>query len=258
MSLLMKALEKAAKDRVEARSEPAAAAPAGAPKSELTLEPMTAEAPASAARAEAPAGSAAAPHSAASASAREQAKAASVLQAGSRVSGEVAVRARAQPVLVVGTIAALIAIGFGTYVYLQMFHPSLFYGQPVAKPPASPLSQQPAPPPPPRARPVVKRRRAEPAAAAPAAPAPKAPRDTIVVSRGSAAPAVSPLLTEAYTALQSGGLDAAQSAYEQLLRAEPRNIDAPLGMAASATREATNDMATRRERGRLDIKPRTA
>jgi hypothetical protein len=48
MSLLMKALEKAAKDRMDARAEPVAveaAAPAPAAK-ELSLEPIAAEAPA--------------------------------------------------------------------------------------------------------------------------------------------------------------------------------------------------------------------
>jgi cytochrome c-type biogenesis protein CcmH/NrfG len=300
MSLLMKALEKAAKDRGEARAEPAAAnatAPAAAtaaaasPRGELTLEPLTSEPPA----AGAPPGSGVAARPAAGASAREQARAASVLQA-SKVSGEMAVRARARPVLLIGGIAALVAIGFGTYVYLQVFHPSLFYGQPVAKPAGAPLAQGPAPAPAPApaapapqpadiaaaaplpSAPLLEQPALEPpqppapppapAVAAPArprapeavaAPTPKAaPRDPIVVGRGTAAPAVSPLLTEAYGAFQSGRLEPAQGAYEQLLRAEPRNLDALLGLAAIAALAGRNEDAITRYLQVLELEPRHA
>jgi Flp pilus assembly protein TadD len=304
MSLLMKALEKAAKDRVEARTEPPAAEPAvvepaaaepaiaeEAPsaKSELTLEPLAAPgtepAPAPPPRpAAAPRAAAAPPPS------REQARAATVLQATNsapRGPGAVAY-VRNHPVMVVAVVAVLIAICFGTYVYLQVFHPGLFYKQtPIA--PASPLAQapvpapapaaapaanpapvetgavvaapapqdtaaEPPPPPPPSARkpPVVE-------AAPPPPPAPEpALRTTIVVNRGSTAPAVSPLLTDAYAALQSNRLEDAKQGYEQLLRAEPRNVDALLGTAAVATLEGRNDEATRRYLQVLELDPRNA
>ena len=88
-------------------------------------------------------------------------------------------------------------------------------------------------------------------------PPPPAPRDTIVVSRGSAAPpTVSPLLNDAYTALQADRRDDAQRAYEQLLRTEPRNIDALLGLAAIATTEGRSDEATRRYLQILELDPR--
>ena len=299
MSLLMKALEKAAKDRVDARTEPApeepvvAAAPAA--KSELTLEPLGAlgadhPQPASPPRPEAPARAAATPRAAPAATSREQARAASVLAAtGSAPRGPGAVAyARNHPIIVVAVLATLIALVFGTYVYLQVFHPGLFYKQtPIA--PVSPLAQAPAPVPAPTAvpanpapvetgglppsAPVLQEAVAEPPPPPPA-PAPKPPvaeaapvpapapepalRTTIVVNRGTPAPAMSPLLTDAYAAFQGNRLEDAQRAYEQLLRAEPRNVDALLGVAAIATLEGRNDEATRRYMQVLEFEPRNA
>ena len=90
MSLLMKALEKAAKDRDDARAEPdavtadAPAAAAATPRSELTLEPLRIEPHATAPTPEPPVRHAAASRgSAAGTPSREQAQAASVLEAGS-------------------------------------------------------------------------------------------------------------------------------------------------------------------------------
>ena len=221
----------------------------------------------------------------------------------------------ARPVWIVGIIAILIGIGYGTYVYLQLFHPALFLPKPPiapkAPPPgASPIAQaqgpapgpltgtatapgtspattsatdvaavapvapgpatppaaavQPAapevsPPPPPRA-PAPPRIAEKPAAeAVPSPPSPPpAPRETIVVTRGSAAPAVSPLLNDAYTALRADRRDDAQRAYEQLLRTEPRNIDALLGLASIATTEGRTDDATRRYLQILELDPRNA
>ena len=306
----MKALEKAAKDRVDARAEPAAvesAAPAGGaapPKSELTLEPLRidtpspAPAPEPAAR---PAAGARAP-STSSAPSREQAQAATVLEAGGGArSGSGAATRRASPLVVFGAIAGLIAIGFGTYVYLQVFHPSLFYKTspvaPKAPPPASPIAaapatgsvpaatateptppvaaaeptpvaaapllqerapEPPAPPPSPaRAQPqpqLQQQAQAQPAAAAPA----PAPRSAIVVSAGSATPTVHPLLNEGYSALQAEQLDPARGAYDRLLRSDPRNTDALLGLAAVAMLEGKSDEAVRRYLQVLDLEPRNA
>jgi len=151
MSLLMKALEKAAKDRIDARSEPVAAAAAAAPApaaKELTLEPMAPEAPAAPMAENAPRPAAAA------APAREQAQA----QAGTIMSAAAASRparggaaayVRAHPLLVLGTVAGLFAAGFGVYVYLQIAHPGLFIDRPPltsGKGPVTPLAQVPATP----------------------------------------------------------------------------------------------------------------
>ena len=150
MSLLMKALEKAAKDRMDARSEPVAAeAVARAPAAkELTLEPLAAEASA-APRAEP------APRPApVAAPAREQAQAqaSTVMQASaaSRPARRgVGAYVRAHPLPVLGTVAGLFALGFGIYVYLQIAHPGLFIERPPlapAKGPAAPITQAPTPP----------------------------------------------------------------------------------------------------------------
>ncbi|MFT4862860.1 MAG: tetratricopeptide (TPR) repeat protein [Pseudohongiellaceae bacterium] len=45
-------------------------------------------------------------------------------------------------------------------------------------------------------------------------------------------PTLSPLLTTAYAAYQAGDFESASTFYEQVLQAEPRNIDAMLGLAA--------------------------
>jgi Flp pilus assembly protein TadD len=283
MSLLMKALEKAAKDRVEAREQknapaPGAAAPpapaAGAP--ELSLEPIREPAALAAeVRAEpAPARAAAKP---AAAREREQARAATVLQAGGRDGGVIAYL-RTHPLMVFGGLAVLCGIGFGIYVYLQITNPGLFVRQPPRPP--GPVAQS-APPPAPAAPPPLPAasvltppgapepgatapapapapRAAAPAPAAPAAPAPETPRNTITVSRGSAEPKLNPLLVDAYAALESGRLDVAQRLYAQLQRSEPASIDALLGLAAIAVQENRAEEATRHYLRILELDPRNA
>jgi len=338
MSLLMKALEKAAKDRDEGRTEPAAATPAAEPaseavsyspsapastgtvgaRSELSLEPIPIPAEPSIspapARTEPPSSRPAAPTRAgraATAAREERAKAATVVQAAGSTSGGGAVAwLLARPVWIIGILAALTGIVYGTYVYLQLFHPALFLPSPPiapkAPPPlASPISQAPAPaagtipgpgtaattadatpgvgstaPAQPAApalpAPVIQtavpdvapasppavaaappRAPEKPAAEAPPPPAPRpAPRDTIVVSRGSAVVAVNPLLTTAYAALQADRREDAQRAYEQILRTEPRNIDALLGLAAIAVTDGKSEEATRRYVQILELDPR--
>ncbi|MGH8633394.1 MAG: hypothetical protein ACRET7_04595, partial [Burkholderiales bacterium] len=225
----MKALEKAAKDRIDARAEPvAAAAPAPAPASrELTLEPMMApDAPA------APKAEAAPRPVAAATPAREQAQAqaGTIMQAAAAsrpARGGVGAYVHAHPLPVLGTIAGLFAVGFGVYVYLQIAHPDLFVERPPLAPvkgPVTPLAQAPvAPAGPLPAGPLLKEAAAESAAAAqrqkpqPAAAAAAseetASRNTVVVSPGSAEPVLNPLLPQAYAALQSGQLDQAQRLY---------------------------------------------
>ena len=269
----MKALEKAAKDRIDARAEPVAAAAAtSAPASkELALEPMAPEAPA------APRAEAAPRPVAAAVPAREQAQAqaSTIMQAAAAsrpARGRAGAYVRAHPLPVLGTIAGLFAAGFGVYVYLQIAHPGLFIERPPlasGKGPVTPLAQAPvAPAGPLPAGPLLKEAAAESAAAAaaqrqkpqPAAPAPEetASRNTVVVSPGSAEAVLNPLLPQAYAALQSGQLDQAQRLYSDVLGAEPKSIDALLGLAAVAVRQGGSEEATRRYLHLLELEPQNA
>ena len=260
MSLLMKALEKAAKDRSEARAETtAAAAAAGSAKAELSLEPFGPET-AAAPRPEAAPRPVAAPGRAPAPAppTREQTQAAAVLQAAARPQSAGALAyLRTHPILVLAMAAGLIAVGFGTYVYLEIARPGLFVRQPAVAPkaPLSPLAQAPAIAPQPLpAAPLL-----QPGAAEPAAPAAaEAPRNTIVVSPAGPEPALNPLLTQAYAAFEANRLDEAKGLYHQLARAEPKNADALLGLAAIATLESSNDEASRFYLQILELEPRHA
>lgn len=187
------------------------------------------------------------------------------------------------PVLVFGTLAALVAIGFGIYVYLQIFHPALFVNRaPAPQGPLPPMTQAPvvpAPAPSPPAAlpsaPLLK----EAAEASPAAPsstaatelprvrrAPATPaaaqeegaRNAISISSGSPAPVLNPLHAQAYAALHAGQVDEAQRLYGQLASTEPRNVQALLGLAAVATRQGNVEQATQRYLQVLDLEPRNA
>jgi tetratricopeptide (TPR) repeat protein len=292
MSLLMKALEKAAKDRNEARVEPvqspvsvstsapAAATPA-APRNELTLEPMAAEPPPSPPSARgggAAGGVPGAPPArepAAVAPAREpaQAQASTIIQAGgaSRPADDEGIvdYLRARPLLLLGLLAALFAAGFGVYVYFQIARPGSSIGQPPPAPkgplplveaPRAPAAVPAALPEPLPAGPLLREAAAESGARPkPAAAAEESgPRNTVTVSRGDAAPTLNPLLGQAYAALQAGQLDQARRDYGQVLSAEPKNVDALLGLAAIAVRIGDNDEATRRYLQVLENEPRHA
>jgi Tfp pilus assembly protein PilF len=282
MSLLMKALEKAAKDRVDAQTEPTSSP---SEKSVFSLEPLAAKSTAPAANVEPQLKSAAPSPSAPVAQARDRTKAATVVQAGKRSAG-FGSYFRAHPITVLGTLAGIFLLGFGIYVYLQITNPGLFLKQPAPTPPG-PLAQpqNPAPqlhapiptsavlqqsanaspiePPPAAAPPSVTATIPPPQPKSPVTPpsspaAVAAPRDTISISRGSAAPAIPPLLNEAYAALQDNRLDTAQRLYSQLLGSDPRNIDALLGLAAIAVQEGKPDDATRHYLRILDLDPRHA
>ncbi len=289
----MKALEKAAKDRGEARNEPAAvtAAPAApavaAPaSSELSLEPIglgaPSPSPSPAPRAEtAPRPAAAAPRagSASSSTSREQAQAQAGTimhaQSAGRAGGGAGAYVRAHPVLVFGTLAGVVAVAFGIYVYLQIFHPALFVARPAPAPrgPLPPLVQAPAPVAPalPSA-PLLKEAATEPAPAATTleAPRPKpqpaapvaaqedAPRNAISVSRGSPEPVLNPLHAQAYAAMRAGQTEEARRLYGQLAGAEPKNVDALLGLAALAAQQGNTEEASRRYLQILELEPRHA
>jgi len=319
MSLLMKALEKAAKDRQES------GAPGGG---ELSLEPITPAAGANPAPAAppipaTPAGARATAGGGRGAPARDrdQAQAATVMQAGKRspASGALSFLVN-RPVYAIGGLAALFLAGFGVYVYLQIAHPAMLRNLLAGAPPAQPAPVAPPPaatqPPPgavaqgqvtgsaatgpaaapgaaPLAPPVLTTANnpppaAEPAGAKPAAsaaaaaavaaggaaaaaprparaaepppePAPaQADRGGIRVQRGGSGPTLNPALVEAYQALEAGRLDAAQRGYQQLLRAEPRNVDALLGLAAIAAQQGDNENATKHYARILEIEPRNS
>jgi Tfp pilus assembly protein PilF len=171
MSLLMKALEKAAKDRGEstqpvptpgaAASPPGTTAPAAAAsraataaatsaasKMELALEPLTADTPElDRAPAPAPAATPAAKPAAGAKKTGDQARAATVLQATSSAPEAAVTSRRVKPVILIGGLAGIAIIAFGIYVYLQITNPGLFIRQPPPSP-VSPLTQTPAPKPP--------------------------------------------------------------------------------------------------------------
>ena len=311
MSLLMKALEKAAKDRegsetgraVAAQSGTRVAASAAAAKSELMLEPLATQ-PATPRAAESresspsprrPAG--ATPTAAASS---DSAQAANMIRAGRHeAGGGVAAYAREHPLVIFGTFATLFVIGYGTYVYLQIMNPGLLSAPPrmAQSPPRTPIAPAPIPPPAastasggtiaaaqppvpltsllPQLRESAEKEKPEPktpappvpaaaagAASAPpasvAAAAPRAPRDTIKITAGGATPTVSPLNAEAYAALAAGNFESSQRLYSQLLRSEPGNVDAVLGLAAIATQQGDSDAATRHYLKVLELDPRNA
>jgi len=274
----MKALEKAAKDRDDARQEaPATATAAASAGSELTLEPLAPEGTGAQPQAAEPGGTA-----------REHAQAAAVVQAGARSRPMASESAAPRPLVVVGVIALLIAIAFGVYVALQILGPSPLTRQTPLTPkaPLPPLSQAPAPaaapavaptpaplpaaavlPPDVPSAPGTSSPIAPPVAAPAPAPAPRrtaspqrdepAPeRGRIVVSRGSAEPVMNPLLPRAYAALQANRLAEAREFYERLRRAEPRNIDALLGLAQIEVLEGNSDEATKHYFQILELEPR--
>ncbi|MBI3938613.1 MAG: hypothetical protein HY323_16700 [Betaproteobacteria bacterium] len=228
------------------------------------------------------------------AAAQEQAQAATVLQAARRQRRGVWAYVSGHPITVFGTLAGLFLTGYGAYVYLQITSPGLFIRQaprppqplapsPLAKAPApsataqaelpqpAPLAAaapQPALPAPLLAGPAleasapqaVQQRAPDTQAAPAAAPAPAAPavRDKITVSTGGAAATVNPLLAEAFGAIEAGRHEAAEPLYNEVLRGEPKNVDALLGLGAIAAQRGDADLATRRYLEVLELEPRHA
>jgi len=107
--------------------------------------------------------------------------------------------------------------------------------------------------------------RPSPALAPPRAtgPQPRTPSPTpadqgIRVTRGSTTNPVNPALADAYDHLQAGRIESAQRLYEQVAHADPRNVDALLGMGAVAQLGNQADVATRLYLRVLEIEPRNA
>lgn len=326
MSLLMKALEKAAKDRTEANGDPplpvepaTATAPVTAKEvPELTLEPVAA------ARAPEPSPAAPPPRTPAGpgrqrpaapaakpAVARESAQAAAMIRAAQADEKPGVISyLRDRPLIAFGSLAGLFLIGFGAYVYVEIMNPSLF----AAKPPPRPaqIAQTPAPVPPapgtnpatpvptaaavtppapaqpltsllpPPSEPVAAKEKSAavtaqaPSAAtpprnrevapapvlAPAAPiaaaTPAMPRDSIKIVAANQAPAINPMLSDAYSALNSGNLETSQKLYSQLLKSDPRNTEALLGLAAIATQQGDRDAATKHYVKVIELDPRNS
>jgi tetratricopeptide (TPR) repeat protein len=76
----------------------------------------------------------------------------------------------------------------------------------------------------------------------PATPVERAPQATLLAS-SRPAPQVHPRVASAYAAYQAGNLEAARNDYQQALREEPANRDALLGLAAVETRAQRYELA---------------
>jgi len=185
MSLLIKALEQAARDRKAARVEPPADAPTTGP-GEPTLEPPPPPRPpearmqnrvsaaeyASRAATETRAAPAAAgiPEAMASGAAldmppperrspasladlaqidaqQQRARAAAVMQAGGGAAANAIALFRGNPVMLLVALAVLFGVGYGIYVYLQIARPGVFVRQAATKPQEVPAPASPVPPP---------------------------------------------------------------------------------------------------------------
>ncbi|HVS27354.1 MAG TPA: tetratricopeptide repeat protein [Burkholderiales bacterium] len=257
MSLLMKALQKAAQNR-EGGSQGAGEVTEKDSR-ELELQPMESESTAAAwaqPLAEPPAATV------------SPAMAATVMRAG-ETPGGIGNYIRGHPIVLIGLIAALLVIGGFVYVLLAINKPAVFTApaQPSAK---APLVVAPAPQPaPPPAQPVPESKplfadlpREQGEVNAVRAPRPAAPRalpqQNISVSPVRAAPTVDPQLQDAYSALQQNRLETAQAAYQKFLTAEPNNVEALLGLASIAEQQKQPDQATQYYMKALQTDPKNA
>lgn len=123
-----------------------------------------------------------------------------------------------------------------------------------------PAHRQPARPAP-RLAPAIAPERAAvpgPAPAPPVAQVRNAPGVDVRLFRSAPAPALDPALTEAWNALRAGHLDAASTAYRQLAREQPGNVDVQLGLGRISAEQGQGDEARRHFRRALDLDPHNA
>lgn len=88
------------------------------------------------------------------------------------------------------------------------------------------------------------------------APVEAAQANTVKVTRNTPAPAVNPVVLNAYQAFMTGNDATAQDLYWEALRADVRNVDALLGMAAIAARQGRADDAAGWYGKVLEVEPR--
>ena len=304
MSLLLQALQKASKSREEGEGEPGSASGA---EDQLALEPIASE---PLLRDEMPNHPPTPAH------------AATVVQASRMPPFDPIGYARDHYMIVFLGAAVLVAIIYGSYVYIQVSNPGLLRSAPA--PIAAPLASTPAPPAPAfpasaqdtsakisgmpantlptqamsgSAPPMVDEAKTmvqagtvatepartgalRPRRAARAAQATVAsdtgivsltdpPVETVVIKTNEAKGIsvrrqaatlvpVDPTLMQAYEALQQGDLALAHRLYQEVLEAEPRSIDALLGLGAIAWKEGRIEEAGQRYQRVLELEPRNA